>query len=115
MPRLSRETVDRARELLREPTQTWRDVSVILDCSVSRLRHHFKSEFRGRARVRRPKQSVAGNIGLRVPPHVLAERDRLLDVELTANQELLGDPLPGRSALDQKIKAREADSCSEPF
>lgn len=37
----------------------------------------------------------------RPPAEVLAERDRILFVDRTPNQEVLGDPLPGRSALDR--------------
>jgi hypothetical protein len=37
-----------------------------------------------------------------VPPAVLAERDRALAMERTPNQEILGDPIPGRSALDRR-------------
>jgi hypothetical protein len=35
-------------------------------------------------------------IRVSVPPAVAAERDRALAAERTPNQEILGDPLPGR-------------------
>jgi hypothetical protein len=37
----------------------------------------------------------------RPPSEVLADRDRSREAELTANMVVLGDPLPGRSALDR--------------
>jgi len=36
-----------------------------------------------------------------VSPEAVAERDQAFTVELTPGQALLGDPLPGRSALDR--------------
>jgi hypothetical protein len=38
----------------------------------------------------------------RVDPAALAERDRRMSVVPTLDQRFFGDPLPGRSALDQK-------------
>lgn len=35
------------------------------------------------------------------PAHVIAERDRAYAAEQTPNQHWLGDPLPGRSALER--------------
>jgi hypothetical protein len=40
------------------------------------------------------------------PPEVLAERDAAWASELTPNIVVLGDPLPGRSALDAKFRIR---------
>ena len=37
-----------------------------------------------------------------VPGEVLAEREVVWTAELTPNMVVLGDPLPGRSALDAK-------------
>jgi hypothetical protein len=39
------------------------------------------------------------------PPEVLAERDAAWASELTPNIVVLGDPLPGRSALDAKYRS----------
>jgi hypothetical protein len=36
------------------------------------------------------------------PGEVLAEREAAWEAELTPNMAVLGDPLPGRSALDAK-------------
>ena len=36
------------------------------------------------------------------PAEVLAEREAMWTAELTPNMAVLGDPLPGRSALDAK-------------
>ena len=36
----------------------------------------------------------------RIPPAVLADRDRRAGLRPTLTQLILGDPLPGRSALD---------------
>jgi hypothetical protein len=40
------------------------------------------------------------------PPEVLAERDAAWASEVTPNIVVLGDPLPGRSALDAKLRIR---------
>jgi len=40
------------------------------------------------------------------PQEVLAERDAAWANELTPNMAVLGDPLPGRSALDAKLRYR---------
>jgi hypothetical protein len=40
------------------------------------------------------------------PQEVLAERDAAWASELTPNMVVLGDPLPGRSALDAKLRIR---------
>jgi hypothetical protein len=40
-----------------------------------------------------------------VPREVLAEREAAWAVELTPNMAVLGDPLPGRSALDARHRA----------
>jgi len=40
----------------------------------------------------------------RAPQEVLAERDAAWANELTPNMAVLGDPLPGRSALDAKLR-----------
>ncbi|MGE5166371.1 MAG: hypothetical protein ACM3IH_20435 [Sphingobacteriales bacterium] len=39
---------------------------------------------------------------LRVPNHVIAERNRALEFELTPNHVILGDPPPSRSALARR-------------
>ncbi len=36
------------------------------------------------------------------PPEVLAERDRAFTREIDVGRDLLGDPAPGRSALDKR-------------
>jgi hypothetical protein len=38
------------------------------------------------------------------PSEVVAEREAAWSVELTPNMAVLGDPLPGRSALDAKTR-----------
>ena len=40
------------------------------------------------------------------PQEVLAEREAAWENELTPNMAVLGDPLPGRSALDAKLRMR---------
>jgi hypothetical protein len=42
----------------------------------------------------------------RAPAEVLNERDAARAAELTPNMAVLGDPLPGRSALDTKLRTR---------
>ena len=39
------------------------------------------------------------------PGEVLTERETAWEAELTPNMAVLGDPLPGRSALDAKHRA----------
>ena len=39
------------------------------------------------------------------PAEVLAEREAACAAELTPNMMILGDPLPGRSALDAKYRS----------
>jgi hypothetical protein len=39
------------------------------------------------------------------PSEVLAERDAVWEADLTPNMVVLGDPPPGRSALDAKHRA----------
>ena len=38
------------------------------------------------------------------PGEVLAEREAAREADLTPNMSVLGDPLPGRSALDAKYR-----------
>jgi hypothetical protein len=47
------------------------------------------------------------NAQSRAPAAVLAERDFASAAELTPNMTVLGDPLPGRSALDAKQRASQ--------
>ena len=42
-----------------------------------------------------------GHSSVIVPPEALEERDRVLNAPRTLVAELMGDPLPGRSALDR--------------
>jgi hypothetical protein len=41
----------------------------------------------------------------KIPSHVLEDRDRRLGLELTLNQQILGDPCAGRSALDTRSRS----------
>lgn len=54
-------------------------------------------------RVQRHRIPV--NVLSRAPATVLAERDAASAADLTPNMAVLGDPLPGRSALDAKLRA----------
>lgn len=45
---------------------------------------------------------------IKTPPHVSEERHRVFSANLTPDQMLMGDPMPGRSALDKK-RAKEAE------
>ena len=59
----------------------------------------------GAMRGWRSEETKPGNpIALfrQAPREVLAERDAAWASELTPNKAVLGDPLPGRSALDAK-------------
>ena len=50
------------------------------------------------------RRAEAHTVSHRPPPEVLAERDLRLELPRTPNTELLGDPVCGRSALDQRAK-----------
>jgi hypothetical protein len=53
--------------------------------------------------VREARQQLfARGAPVQIPDAVLAERDRRLAADRTINMLLLGDPLPGRSALDRR-------------
>jgi hypothetical protein len=67
----------------------------------------FTDEQRRRERARYAERVARLRAGLvepsfKPPPaHVMAERDRAYAVEPTPNMIVLGDPLPGRSALER--------------
>jgi hypothetical protein len=64
-----------------------------------------KKQVAKRRRERRllPAQPhVETHANLRIPEHVLAEREAARSADLTPNQILFGDPPPGRSALDRR-------------
>ena len=66
----------------------------------------------GRARrngtlIRRPREVISQPSmhmvkAISVPLSAVAERDRVFSLMPTIHQRLLGDPLPGRSALDKR-------------
>jgi hypothetical protein len=56
-----------------------------------------------KARYReRTKTTGVTRLSERPPAEVLSDRDGVFSVVPTLEQRLFGDPLPGRSALDQK-------------
>lgn len=56
-----------------------------------------------------PSENGAGLVlPMRAPPEVLAERDRRLSRPFSIRQDLLGEPEPGRSALDRKLAEARA-------
>jgi len=55
---------------------------------------------RGSAQEMEPGHTIA--MFRAAPSEVLAEREAAWAAELTPNMVVLGDPLPGRSALDAK-------------
>lgn len=42
-------------------------------------------------------------VKIAIPGNVLIDRDRRINATLTINQAILGDPVPGRSALDKRM------------
>lgn len=44
-------------------------------------------------------------VSAKVPPEVEAERRRAIEADRTPNMTVLGDPLPGRSALERRGEA----------
>jgi len=58
--------------------------------------------------VRNRRHLVRVNTRSRARVDVLAERDAASAAELTPNMAILGDPLPGRSALDEKMRASQS-------
>jgi hypothetical protein len=69
-------------------------------------RRRARRDYMRRYRARRGKPTLRPYVTAAVIPHaVAAERDAALSAPLSPDQLLLGDPLPGRSALDRKRAA----------
>jgi hypothetical protein len=116
---------ERARAL-RAAHHSWRSIALQLDVSewacrcecdeaYRAHRQQLKGEQPKRPRKARPRRldisnavrhEVRSSTPHGPPPDVLAERDlaRALQLNQTPVARLLGDPLPGRSALDQRSK-----------
>ena len=97
---MTQETLDLARGLKAEG-YTWGDVAEMVGVSMSGLQQRLGPVCAVDSKRRRRDRKF--DLQRRfVPAAVLAERAQRLAVEPTINQLLLGDPLPGRSALDQR-------------
>jgi hypothetical protein len=75
-----------------------------LDRSEAGVRYHLLERYGIRFRtIAVPLRTrSAGHIAKQVPANALAERERAYSAARTPNQIHLGDPLPGRSALDRR-------------
>jgi hypothetical protein len=110
--------IERAKEM-RANNVSWNQIAKTLDVSAFLVRAATEPDFRNyrRERQRRHLQRERPHInhavhhevrGTRFPPaEVLREAERARELRLqprSLTAELLGDPLPGRSALDQRRK-----------
>lgn len=76
--------------------------------SATRLKERRRLAKQARNVVEKAARHAAGLLRHRIesgavpPPHVIAERDVCLSQPQTLSVALLGDPAPGRSALDRR-------------
>ena len=104
-------------KILRANHLSWRSIAMRLDVSEWHIHCAVEPAFREfrRNRVRNPpkdkRETVNSAVGHEVrsrthqpPAEVLREAEEALELRLkrSPTDELLGDPLPGRSALDQR-------------
>ena len=76
---------------------SYRHIAQALHVSEDRVKMKFANES---ARLRMESGEPKRNAG---PPNaVLIERDRATSVEVSLTAAVMGDPLPGRSALDKR-------------
>jgi hypothetical protein len=106
------EQIEQARSLLAQD-YSWNDIEKMVGRRAETLRRHLDPEYRkkrnaasrrkqeGRSSGRIEKDAVRYN---RAPDHLIADRDRRAAHDRTIGQMMLGDPLPGQSALDQLKK-----------
>jgi hypothetical protein len=113
-------------KLLRRNHLSWRGIAIRLDvsewhihCAVEPgFREHRMARQRPRQRAdyKRPTVNSAVHHQVRYvhrhpPPEVLREAELALELRLqprSVTAELLGDPISGRSALDQKLREKKA-------
>lgn len=89
----------------------WEWIAREIGCTPDTVRRRLDPEWRqvrnnGISQAKRARAEFRGD-GYRIesrplaPPDALADRERRLLSDLTPNQMVLGDPAPGRSALDR--------------
>lgn len=86
----------------------WLKISKAMGVSQAALMRHFDPDGLAKKRQRDGKCRIV-NLGLQleqgrieIPEFVLDERDRVMLAPMDPLAEMLGDPRPGRSALDKK-------------
>jgi hypothetical protein len=79
----------------------WRWINMPAD----QLENRNKRELARKAKIRQLEKGMKHDLPVRkliVPDRVLIERERRVSAPVTINSLILGDPLPGYSALDRK-------------
>ncbi len=110
--KLTADQIERVRKMRFQYGHTWDRIGELFDCTGETVRRAVDPEFRakrnqGIREARQQRRDWAGGDLLRVQPKyrpdpcVIAERDSRADYIQTPNMAVLGDPPPGRSALDQ--------------
>lgn len=91
------------RKLGRWGRMDWRNVAKRMGIPSTRLRAHFEKGYRECKKQYNATQRMYIETATRPPDDVLAARDRYLSLQpISLTAALLGDPLPGRSALDRR-------------
>lgn len=115
--KLTADQIERAK-FMRSMRTKWEVIARALHCSsdtvrrtldpaYGRKRRQQINDARAARRLSGPTEPGRPPDARVVPAHVLADRDRRRLLDLTPNMAVLGDPPPGRSALD---KMRGADA-----
>lgn len=109
---LNPDLIEAARELREKQKISWDDIASRLGTTRHRLRVVFEPDYIGKKRAywheyRKNYQSagaVRNIIGHSptVPAECMEERERALAAPMSLTALLMGDPAPGRSALDKR-------------
>lgn len=111
---LTEEEIDRARSE-RASGKSYHEIAALFGVSYNAVRRKLDDDFRIQANesAKRCQENrrYEGSTGVsadvdrtrrQVPPDVLLERERATRADVSLTAAILGDPLPGRSALDKK-------------
>lgn len=99
------EEVERARKL-REDGMTWPQIAEAMGRTPGACRNRIRYPHRNDKQRARDRETYVWYshkiVKVVVPERVLAERDRIYSLPPNPIAELLGEPPPGRSALDRR-------------
>ena len=103
---------------LRGTGRSWRYISLSLGRSYEFFRRHLDHDYRRRrnaqisALQRGERHQVVGNAHRSEPPpqHVVDELAHAAAAPRTLTASIMGDPLPGRSALDHHLNKRRPET-----